>query len=105
MSKQLFLPADDEHPPRLNVPIWRHLTFDEAHAAEIGLTGSLCAFAFVEGGRYVEALVVALAALTFKVALFDLPNQSEAGKLLGSEAWYFVGTFVVSALAVGVILA
>lgn len=100
----LYLPPDDEHPPRLDVPIWRHLTYDEAHAAELGLVGALAAFAFVEGSAYVQAVVIGAAALTFKVALFDLPNQSPAGRLLGSESWYFVTVFVVSALVTGVLV-
>lgn len=33
----VILPADDEHPPRLNVPIWRHLTYVEAHAMELAV--------------------------------------------------------------------
>lgn len=37
LGHTIYLPPDDEHPPRLNVPILRHLTYTEAHSAELGL--------------------------------------------------------------------
>lgn len=99
-----YLPPDETHPPRLNVPIWRHLTFDEAHAAEVGLIGSPTALGFLTGGPRVKVVLVALSALVLKVVMFDLPNQSQAGKLVGSEAAYFITTFFLSALFTAVLV-
>lgn len=33
----LYLPEDDTHPARLDLPVWRHLTFYELHSAELGI--------------------------------------------------------------------
>lgn len=37
MMGPAWLPADDDHPPRPDWPIFRHLTFTELHALELGV--------------------------------------------------------------------
>lgn len=58
----MWLPADESHPPRPDLPVLRHLTYTEAHAIELGgYIGLLLAAAL--------ALDMAGAALTFALAI------------------------------------
>lgn len=58
----MYLPPDGDHPPRLDVPILRHLTFTELHAAELGTyLGFLIVWSMVIGQQFVVLLLVVAA--------------------------------------------
>lgn len=59
----VILPEDAEHPTRLDLPIWRHLTFVEAHAIELGAGfGIFVVWALVVGDASTVVPLVAMVA-------------------------------------------
>jgi len=91
--------------PRPDIPVLRHLSFDEAHAALLGLVGALVALTFLYGGLVLDLVGAVVALAVTATILFDLPRESEAARLLGRETWYFVVVFVGSALGTAEVVA
>lgn len=55
-----WLPEDDSHPVRPDLPVARHLTFTEVHALELGIYVGLLSYFAVElgfGGQVVTLLI------------------------------------------------
>lgn len=91
-----MLPGDKEHPPRPNLPIWNHLTYDEAHAMELGVGIAV----FVYLAAVSDQLGMAVSILGYIVRMFvgktrAKYNPKKCDHTLGfhdikGDPWYFV---------------
>lgn len=75
------------------------LTYDEAHAALLGLVGVLVGLAWTVGLR-VEASTLLIALVGIAFGLKRLPNNAPvAGRVVRREPWYFSTVLVVTLVA------
>lgn len=63
-----WLPEDDTHPIRPDLPVVRHLTFTEAHAIELGIYVGLLAYFAVQFGLAGEAITLLIAITRFTIS-------------------------------------
>lgn len=103
-----WLPEDDTHPVRPDVPVARHLTFTEVHALELGIYIGLFAFFALQLG-YGEAIV------TLFISIIRFTMSDGKAKAGGTRATHrmgfhdvrqeppYFGAGVLMALAVAVV--
>lgn len=122
-----WLPEDDSHPVRPDLPVFRHLTFTEVHAIELGAyVGVLGFFALGIGaaGEFFTLLVAIVrftlsdgkakesgSKMTHRMGFHDVraePPYFGAGVLmafvlavLGAEVWMWLDTAQVLSIAGG----
>lgn len=63
-----WLPEDETHPVRPDVPVFRHLTFTEVHAIELGVYVGLLAFFGLQFGRGGEVVTLLIAITRFTIS-------------------------------------
>ena len=63
-----WLEEDDKHPVRLDLPVFRHLTFTEVHAIELGVYLGLLAFFAVQAGRTGEIMTLLIGIVRFTMS-------------------------------------
>lgn len=101
-----FLPEDDSHPPRPDLPILRHFTFTEAHAVELGVyVGLVFGWGVVLGHETAVfgAAVYLIRWFTSRTKVKDEKSKSSHGMGFHDALFaapYFIGTTTVVALAV-----
>lgn len=61
MTFKMYLPSDEMHPPRLDLPIIRHLTYSETHAFELGIYFGLVIVWAMTLGQEIAAFTLLLA--------------------------------------------
>jgi hypothetical protein len=79
-----WLPEDDTHPVRPDLPIARHFTFTEAHALELGIYIGLFAFFAVQWG-YGEAII------TLFISIIRFTMSDGKAKAGGTRATHRMG--------------
>lgn len=74
------------------------LTYDEAHAMELGTIGIPLTLLYLSG--YVSQLIAGTAGLILlSVAMFKLPRESGVfAEMLSTETWYFLLVFVATSV-------
>lgn len=99
---RVWLPGDDDHPPRPNVPIVRHLTYDEIHAFQLGLVGLPVGAAFVlDAAEIALWFTIALMGIVFGVSHLEETNGArQATGVIAEEPWYFLSGYFLF-IAVG----
>jgi hypothetical protein len=103
-----WLPGDDRHPIRPDLPVLRHLTFTEVHALELGAyVGLLAYFATRYGyGGEVVVLLLAITRYTISAGRATACRRPEAHRLgfhdVRSEPPYFGAGFLGGFVAVAV---
>lgn len=84
----MYLPPDEDHPPRVDLPLVRHLTFEEVHAMELGVyLGVLLAWGAILGQHEAAFALAALAARS-------VMSRRNGNRGIGfhdarEEPWYF----------------
>lgn len=63
-----WLPEDDTHPVRPDLPVARHLTFTEAHAIELGVYIALLAYFGIELGQGEQILTLLVGIVRFTMS-------------------------------------
>lgn len=63
-----WLPEDDDHPIRPDLPVVRHLTFTEVHAIELGIYVGLLAFFALQFGYGGEVITLLIAITRFTIS-------------------------------------
>jgi hypothetical protein len=108
-----WLPETDKNPPRPDVPVLRHLTWTESHAALLGASFGLLVFWGMSRGR--GGVVFGLAVTVAQLVLGERQRKSKRSKCehrigvhdVREEPWYFtsagVAAWIVAAV-VGVFL-
>lgn len=78
-----WLPEDDAHPIRPDLPVFRHLTFTEVHALELGAYVGLLAYFGIRVGRggAVFTLVVAITRFTISSGRAKACRRPDAHRL------------------------
>lgn len=95
----MYLPPDDDHPPRLDLPVVRHLTFEEAHALELGVYfGILLAWGVILGEHTAAFALAAMAARS--VMSWRNGNRGLGFHDAREEPWYFAFGTLLSAAVV-----
>lgn len=92
-----MLPENKDKPPRPDVPILRHLTYDELHSWVLGIVGLPIGVA-ITGGESEMAVVFTVTIFAFVLGIKALPTRNGAPKALeamASEPWYFTSAYVV----------
>ncbi len=79
-----WLPEDDTHPVRPDLPVTRHLTFTEVHALELGIYIGLFAFFALQLG-YGEAIV------TLFISIIRFTMSDGKAKAGGTRATHRMG--------------
>ncbi|MFC6989393.1 hypothetical protein ACFQJD_13020 [Haloplanus sp. GCM10025708] len=63
-----WLPEDDDHPVRPDLPVFRHLTFTEVHSLELGAYVGLLVFFAVQAGAEGQAVTLLIAIARFTIS-------------------------------------
>jgi hypothetical protein len=72
------------------------LTYDEVHAAKLGLSGVVVGASWAAGLRE-EAAVLSMALVGVAFGLKQLPNDKPvAGRVMRREPWFFTAVFVLA---------
>jgi hypothetical protein len=79
-----WLPEDDTHPVRPDLPVTRHITFTEVHALELGIYIGLFAFFALQLG-YAETIV------TLFVSVIRFTMSDGKAKAGGTNATHRMG--------------
>jgi hypothetical protein len=103
-----WLPEDDKHPIRPDLPVFRHITFTEVHAIELGIYIGLLAYFATQFG-YGEAIITLLISIT-RFTISDgkaKTGSSTAGHRMGfhdvrQEPQYFGAGFLFAFAAAAV---
>lgn len=100
-----YIFSEDSLPAWLPGPLRRtalDLTYDEVHAAKLGLVGVVVGSAWTAGLRK-EAAVLGMTLVGVAFGLKKLPdNKPVAGRVIRREPWYFTAVFIlVTVLSVG----
>lgn len=93
--RRWWLESDEEHPVRPNLPFFRHLTYDEIHAVQLGIVGLPIGAAYAEG--LVELAVwftVAVMGIVFGVSKYEQTNGNRrATGVIADVPWYFTTSY------------
>ena len=91
---RIILPGTSSQPPRPNLPILRHLTYDEVHATQLGLVGLPIGAAMVhEETELAIWFTVALMGIVFGVSKLNNYDSNAAVGVISQEPWYFTTSY------------
>lgn len=104
-----WLPASDDSPPRPDLPVLRHLTWTELHAAVLGGSFAFLVYWGMVLGR--GGVVFGIAVTVAQLILGERQRKSKRSKCehrigahdLRQEPWYFAAAAVVLWIALAAI--
>lgn len=84
----------------VRLPLLADLTYNEAHAALLGLVGILAGVGFRAGFREIAALFTACVVLVaFGLKRLSGERSKIGARVVRREPWYFLTVYVVTAVA------
>lgn len=98
-----MLSADsDDHPPRPDLPVIRHLTYTEMHAMELGVAFAAFIFFGLAVGRTADVFAIVL--VVARIIISDRRAKGDSTKCqhrlgfhdIRGEPWYFTNATLVT---------